>query len=496
MMRGKLLRLMLTLLMAASFLVAIPMNVSAVGVEPGDEDLTPPELVEFSFTPTTIDVSAGPSYVTFTLRITDELSGLDYAGWAIRSPSGQQLRYGNIYEWDRVSGTDQDGIYEYTVEFPQYSEAGTWHIDYPWMTDKVGNTIFLHEADLINLGFPTEVESVINEPPVANAGGPYEGAEGAEITFDASASSDPDGDPLQYRWDFDNNGTWDTAWSSDPTASNIWDDDFNGTAKVEVSDGQVTDTDTASVTVNNVSPTVGEITAPVDPVEVNTEINASADFTDPGILDTHTAVWDWGDDSTSAGTVAETNGSVSGSHTYATAGVYTVKLTVTDDDGDSDESIFQYIVVYDPSAGFVTGGGWIDSPEGAYTPDPSLIGKANFGFVSKYKKGADMPSGETEFQFRVANLNFHSTSYQWLVIAGPHAKFKGSGTINGEGDYGFMLTATDGQINGGGDVDKFRIKIWDKATDEIIYDNQMGDADDTDATDAIEGGSIVIHAKK
>ena len=141
----------------------------------------------------------------------------------------------------------------------------------------------------------------------------------------------------------------------------------------------------------------------------------------------------------------------------------------------------------------MTGGGWIDSPEGAYTPDSSLTGKANFGFVSKYQKGATVPTGQTEFQFRVANLNFHSTSYQWLVIAGSHAKYKGSGTINGSGDYGFLLTATDGQVNSGGGVDKFRIKIWDKATEEVVYDNQLTDLDDADATDAIEGGSIVIH---
>ena len=42
------------------------------------------------------------------------------------------------------------------------------------------------------------------------------------------------------------------------------------------------------------------------------------------------------------------------------------------------------ITVYDPNAGFVTGGGWIDSPLGAYIPDPALAGRANFGFVSKY----------------------------------------------------------------------------------------------------------------
>lgn len=37
---------------------------------------------------------------------------------------------------------------------------------------------------------------------------------------------------------------------------------------------------------------------------------------------------------------------------------------------------------------------------------------------------------------------------------------KGSGTINGSGNYRFMLTAIDGQVNGGGSIDKFRNKIW------------------------------------
>lgn len=124
------------------------------------------------------------------------------------------------------------------------------------------------------------------------------------------------------------------------------------------------------------------------------------------------------------------------------------------------------------------------------------MGKANFGFVSRYKKGATTPSGETEFRFKAADLDFHSTTYQWLVIAGARAQYKGSGTINGEGDYGFMLTAIDSQIQGGGGTDKFRIKIWDKATESIIYDNQMEAADDADPAAAIGGGSIVIHKQK
>ena len=61
---------------------------------------------------------------------------------------------------------------------------------------------------------------------------------------------------------------------------------------------------------------------------------------------------------------------------------------MTDDDGGSGLAQFQRMVVYDPAGGFVTGGGWINSPAGAYRADPALTGRANFGFVSKYKKGA------------------------------------------------------------------------------------------------------------
>jgi len=122
-----------------------------------------------------------------------------------------------------------------------------------------------------------------------------------------------------------------------------------------------------------------------------------------------------------------------------------------------------------------------------------LTGQANFGLVSKYKKAATTPVGQTEFQFRVANFDFHSASYEWLVVAGARAQYKGTGTVNGSGDYGFMLTAIDGQLNGGGGADKFRIKIWDKATSTIVYDNQLGEGDTTEPTTMIGGGSIVIH---
>lgn len=151
------------------------------------------------------------------------------------------------------------------------------------------------------------------------------------------------------------------------------------------------------------------------------------------------------------------------------------------------------LAIYDPDGGFVTGGGWIDSPEGAYAADPDLTGKATFGFVSKYKKGATAPDGNTEFQFKAAGMNFKSTSYQWLVVQGKDkASFKGFGTINGGGNYGFMLSVKDG---GKTDVDTFRIKIWDIDSDMVVYDNMMGSPETDDAATVIQGGSIIIHTK-
>jgi hypothetical protein len=79
-------------------------------------------------------------------------------------------------------------------------------------------------------------------------------------------------------------------------------------------------------------------------------------------------------------------------------------------------------------------------------------------------KGQSTPSGNTQFQFHAAKLDFASTSYDWLVVAGAKAQYKGTGTVNGNGEFGFLLTATDGDVKGGSGVDKFRIKIWNKAT--------------------------------
>jgi PKD repeat protein len=173
-----------------------------------------------------------------------------------------------------------------------------------------------------------------NAPPIADAGGPYTGDEGSPIALDGSGSVDPEAAILLYEWDLDYDGDYDDATGVTPDVT--FDDLGAYTISLKVTDdfGQA-DTDDANVIVNNVAPTVGPIIAPT--VLIGMSTNASADFTDPGTADTHTAVWDWGDLTTTPGTVTQGagSGSVANSHTYSAAGTYTIELTVTDDDGGS-----------------------------------------------------------------------------------------------------------------------------------------------------------------
>ncbi len=219
---------------------------------------------------------------------------------------------------------------------------------------------------------------------------------------------------------------------------------------------------------------------------VNTSIQFDGSLSSDPENDPLTYAWEFGDGSTSAEAMP--------AHSYTAAGVYEVCLTVNDGSLDSAPAC-TLAVVYDPSAGFVTGGGWLTSPTGAYVADRSLTGRATFGFVAKYQKGASVPTGNTAFEFDLAGLAFSSQSYEWLVVnqGGSNAQFKGSGLINGAADpngnlYQFMLWAGDGASSNSADT--FRIKIWSEAggVETVVYDNGVAQT--------IGAGNIVVHTSK
>ena len=184
-------------------------------------------------------------------------------------------------------------------------------------------------------------------PPTADAGGPHAANEGDSVAL-AATGSDPEGLPVTFAWDLDDNGIFETAGQT-ATFSAVDNGVFTVTVQVTDAGGQ-TATDATTVAVANVPPSVGAIVAPSAPITAGTPISVSAAFTDPGVLDTHSAEWNWGDGSTSAGVVSESNGSgsVAGSHTYAAPGAYTVTLTVTDDDGGVGTATRQVTVVAEP----------------------------------------------------------------------------------------------------------------------------------------------------
>lgn len=161
-------------------------------------------------------------------------------------------------------------------------------------------------------------------------------------------------------------------------------------------------------------------------------------------------------------------------------GVYTLVVTAIDVAGNTGVADPIFFVVYDPNGGFATGGGWFYTDEESTLPD----GRANFGFVTKYKKGA--ATGNLEFQYKDADINLKSQTIDWLVISGSSAQFQGTATINGEGLYTFRVQVKDNGTPGAG-VDHFDIRIWGGTdTSAGIYHK---------AKNTLDGGNIVVHKK-
>jgi NADH:ubiquinone oxidoreductase subunit C len=121
------------------------------------QDVTPPTLLDFSFTPTVIDTSTGSQQVTVTVRTSDDISRV----WLVtdtcfRSPSAIQDICGGYSEIDR-SGVPEVVTLQGVFTFPQFAELGTWHVLGLSLTDNARNTRFFTTDDLRGAGFPVEL---------------------------------------------------------------------------------------------------------------------------------------------------------------------------------------------------------------------------------------------------------------------------------------------------------------------------------------------------
>ena len=171
-------------------------------------------------------------------------------------------------------------------------------------------------------------QSTPNQPPVADADGPYTGTEGIDLIFNGSDSYDPDGDPLTYSWDF---GDGNTGTGIKPvhiyTAGGVYD------ITLVVNDGKEDSnpsTTTATITEVN-DPPVAD--AGPDQTISDADGNNAEDVTLDGSgsydPDGTITAFEWKEN--------ENLLSTDESFTYSfDQGIHNVILTVTDNDGAND----------------------------------------------------------------------------------------------------------------------------------------------------------------
>ena len=218
------------------------------------------------------------------------------------------------YAWNFGDGTAATGR---TVSHT-YATAGTYNAQLT-ITDDDGATASASRDISVTTTPP------VNQPPVPSfTASPLSGDAPLLVDFDASASSDTDGSITAYAWNFG-----DGTVGADRALSHTYATAGTYTARLTVTDDDgATASATRSISVTTPSanqPPVALFTAsPLSgtaPLLVSFDASASSD-TDGSITE---YAWNFGDGTAGTGRTV--------SHTYATIGTYTARLTVTDDDG-------------------------------------------------------------------------------------------------------------------------------------------------------------------
>jgi PKD repeat protein len=165
-------------------------------------------------------------------------AGGPYSGTAASavalSGAGSTDGDGSIAAYGWTFGDGQSGTGQ-TVSHA-YAQAGTYTATLT-VTDDDGAT----DTDQATV----TITAVGNQPPVAEANGPYAGTEGTLVGFTAAGSFDPDGQVTGYNWAFGDGGT---GTGASPTHAYAAAGSFTVTLTVTDDDG-ATDTDQATVTV-------------------------------------------------------------------------------------------------------------------------------------------------------------------------------------------------------------------------------------------------------
>ncbi len=223
---------------------------------------------------------------------------------------------GSIVSWDWDFGDGFTGTGEMTSH--AYSEGGGYVVTLTVMDD---SGVSAMDDTMVTI-------ATGNQPPVADAGGPYAGTPGVPVDFNGNGTIDVDGDIVDFDWDFGDG----SALGSGATPFHIYAVDGVYTVILTVTDdaGASDSDDTAADISSGNRPPVANAGGPYSGfVDAAITFDGTGSSDPDGIIAAYD--WDFGDGNFGTG---ETT-----THTYTTDGIFDVTLMVTDDGGATDSDI-------------------------------------------------------------------------------------------------------------------------------------------------------------
>jgi PKD repeat protein len=316
-----------------------PINFDGSGSSDPDQD---PILYSWDFGDGSTGTGATPSHTytgaglfTVTLTVTDDCGAVTSCETTADVSGGNQApecdaggpyngTAGQPVSFDGTGSNDPDGsIVSYAWNFGDgntgtgptpshtYASPGTFDVSLT-VTDDAGAPSTCPTQANITAG---------NQLPTCDAGGPYNGTAGQPVSFDGSNSSDSDGTIVTYAWNF---GDGSTGTGATPSHTYAGAGTFNVSLTVTDNDGGESSCGTtAEIAGTNQSPVCNAGGPYSGDVGESIAFDGSASTDPDGTIATY--AWNFGDGSTGTGATP--------SHTYATAGTFTVSLTVTDNEG-------------------------------------------------------------------------------------------------------------------------------------------------------------------
>ena len=304
-------------------------------------------------TPTHVYAAAGTYPVTLT--VTDDSGATAVASSSVTvvantAPSAAftTSATGLTVSTDAAASADVDGtIASYAWEFGDGSVGTGASATHSYAAEGIYSVRLTVTDDQGATGTTSRDVTVVRPPNQLPTAAFSSSASFLDVALDASASSDPDGTIASYAWDFG-----DGSSGSGSTTSHTYAATGGYDVTLTVTDdrgGSTTLTKRVTVAANQAP--VARLSTSVNRLVVGVDGSASTDA--DGTVASY--AWDFGDGTTGTGSTT--------SHTYATDGTYTVRLTVTDGQGASDSATTSVTVVNDPSVardafGRTVTGGW------------------------------------------------------------------------------------------------------------------------------------------